>query len=166
MNETVTDTSFRFAEMPTSAPAEALFARTFGHPPPPEPHHIAAWLRTAGGLDILACYVHFYPFGESLLGGGACVDSRVMRRLDPDSRTRLRERGGLYRLTLEFAIARFAPDYAAIFGYCGDHAAEVIDRAAGFVSTRYEHLIVRWLRDVDQDEQDQLIARANTAGAF
>lgn len=166
MNETISDTPIHFAEIASSAPAASLFARTFGHPPPPEPHHVAAWLRTGDGMDLLACYVHFYPFGDSLLGGGACVDKRVLRRLDADARTTLRDRGGIYRLTLEFAIEHFAPDYAAIFGYCGDRAAEVIDRAAGFVSTEHEHLIVRWLRDVDQDKQEELITRANTAGAF
>lgn len=166
MNHPISDTSIRFAEIPSSEPAASLFARTFGHPPPPEPHHIVAWLRTPEGMDLLVCYVHFYPFGRSLLGGGACVDSRVLRRLDADARNQLRDRGGVYRLTLEFAIEHFAPDYAAIFGYCGDRAAEVVDRAAGFVSTEHEFLIVRWLRDLDKETQDELITRANTAGAF
>lgn len=160
------DASFRFAEVASSAPATALFVRKFGHPPPPEPHHIVAWMRTAEGVEALACYVHFYPLGEALLGGGACVDNRVLRLLEPVARRRLRECGGLYRLTLEFAIARFMPHYAAIFGYCGDRTAEVIDRATGFVSTPHECLLVYWLRAVDQAQQDDLIARAHAVGAF
>ncbi|HET6632453.1 MAG TPA: hypothetical protein VFG73_07080 [Rhodanobacteraceae bacterium] len=157
----------RFAELHDSTPAAPLFRRKFGHPPPDYPHHIACLMRCPDGDERVACYVHFLPHGELLLGGGACVDNRLLRMLDAVQRRRLREGGGLYRLTLEFALRHFAGRYDAIFGYCGDRTAEAADRAVGFVSTPHENLLVYWTRqDVGEARRAALIARAHAAGAF
>ncbi len=144
-----------------------LFRRRFGQEPPTFPHHVVAYARDGGGTPAVAlCYVHFTPMGSVLLGGGACVDHRALRRLAPDVRNALHAQGGLYRTTLEWAVAHFAHDHDAIFGYCGDRLAERIDLAAGFVRSGHPHLLVRWLREVEIARQQELIATVHALGAF
>lgn len=147
-------------------PAIELFEWRFGHAPPDEPHHVGTFLVDADGTERLVCYVHFRPRGEILLGGGACVDSRLMRTLMPAQRQAIRQQGGLYRICLEWALQHFAGSYKAVFGYCGDGLAERVDRAAGFADTGHEHLLVYWLDNCDHAERTHLIAQAHAAGPF
>jgi hypothetical protein len=145
--------------------ADALFRRRFGVPPPDFPHHVIAFLHDGPDAAPL-CYVHFTPMQTVLLGGGAVVDDRAMRRLDRPQRERLREGGGLYRMTLEWAITHFSRDYEAIFGYCGDRLAERVDLAAGFAPTGHEHLLVRWLCDVPEARRRALVETVHAVGPF
>lgn len=147
--------------------AAALFRRRFGQEPPAFPHHIVASVREAGSSAAQAlCYVHFTPMGSILLGGGACVDNRALRQLSPDQRAALRAYGGLYRMTLDWAVTHFSRNHEAIFGYCGDHLAERIDLAAGFIRTGHRHLLVRWLRPLPPARQQELTASVHALGAF
>lgn len=146
--------------------ARDLFQHRYRQDPPAEPHHVIAFHRLPTGVRIPVCYVHFTPFGDALLGGGACVDDREMRKMDASTRAAVRARGGLYRMTLDWALGHFASSYAAIFGYCGDRLAERIDLAAGFERTEHRHLLVRWMRAVEAEERARLIARVNAIGPF
>ena len=166
MSEPVVALPFWISEIDSSMPARALFTRKFGHPPPEHPHHLAAFHLADDGVSTLGCYVHFWSFGDIVLGGGACVDDRVLRRLDAAQRDALRAQGGLYRLVLDFAVRKFSDQHAAIFGYCGDRRAEVVDRAAGFVSTMHDKLLVHWTRDLHPVHQGALIAKAHALGPF
>lgn len=146
--------------------ARELFRRHFGDEPPAIPHHVIAFERAADGAATPVCYVHFTPLGDLLLGGGACVDRRAMRRMTPVLREAIRAGGGLYRITLEWAVRHFAPTHKAIFGYCGDALAERVDLAAGFERTGHRHLLVHWTRDLDEAERARLVAQAHAIGPF
>jgi hypothetical protein len=146
--------------------ARDLFQLRYGVDPPDFPHHVIAFLRGPDGNAQPICYVHFTELGELLLGGGACVDNRAMRRMDAATRASIRDGGGLYRMTLDWAVRHFAPRFAAIFGYCGDALAQRIDLAAGFELTAHKHLLVHWTRAVPQHERDRLVAQANAIGPF
>ena len=148
------------------AAAEELFRRRFHDAPPPHPHHVVARHRAADGSLATACYVHFTPAGDMLLGGGACIDPRAIRSMSAEDRLALHAAGGLYHATLAWAVRHFAPRYDAIFGYCGDPLAERVDLAVGFAKTEHPHLLVLWTRDIDAVRRADLIARAHAVGPF
>jgi len=149
-----------------TAPAQALFLRKFRTPAPDFPHHVLAHLRDASGEGHLVCYIHFTDGGDILLGGGACTDERVLRRLSSAERDALRRAGGIYQYALEWSVRHFAPRFSAVFGYCGDKRAERVDLAAGFVPTAHRHLLVYWTRKLEAARQDELTARAMTHVPF
>jgi hypothetical protein len=146
--------------------AESLFQRKYHRPVPQFPHHVIAFHRTDDDALLPACYVHFTDCGDILLGGGACVDDRVLRRMTSVQRDAIRAAGGIYQHALQWAVRHFAPRFASIFGYCGDALAERIDRAAGFQSTSHEHLLVYWTRDIDERRRHQMIEKAHSFAPF
>jgi hypothetical protein len=146
--------------------AAALFRRRYGVEPPSFPHHVLAFDRGPGGSDEPVCYIHFTEMDGLLLGGGACVDDRALRRMDAPTRAAIRAAGGLYRMTLDWAVRHFAPSWPAIFGYCGDPLAERIDLAAGFERTRHPHLLVHWTRPLPDADREHLVAQAHAIGPF
>jgi hypothetical protein len=145
--------------------ASALFQRRYRQDAPDFPHHVVAFWRDEG-QEIPVCYIHFTAQGSSLLGGGACVDDRAMRRMPVALRDAIRAAGGMYKYTLAWSMRHFAPHCDAIFGYCGDALAERVDLALGFKKTEHPHLLVYWTCDVTPAQQDDLIARAHAVGAF
>lgn len=149
-----------------AAAGQALFQRRYGSPAPDFPHHVTAWFVDSVNERHLACYIHFTAQGELLLGGGACVDPRVMRCMPGSLRESIRARGGLYQLSLAWSLEHFADRYKAVFGYCGDALAERVDRAVGFVDTGHAHLLVYWLSDCDASTRSRLIAEAHAVGPF
>ncbi|HZP66991.1 MAG TPA: hypothetical protein VFB32_11845 [Rudaea sp.] len=148
------------------AAAEPLFQRKYRRPVPDFPHHVTAAYRAGEGHAPLACYIHFTDCGDILLGGGACVDDRVLRRMSAEERDIVRAAGGIYQHALRWSVAHFAPRFAAVFGYCGDALAERIDRAVGFESTDYEHLLAYWTREVDPRKRRQMVEKANSFAPF
>lgn len=158
--------SLRIAEAAHArGPAGAPFRRRFRHEPPDTPHHVVAFMDQDGRSTAL-CYIHFRPQGELLLGGGACVDPSVMRRMPGALRQLIRAQGGLYQLCLAWSLRHFAGRYKAVFGYCGDALAERVDRAVGFMDTGHEHLLVYWLESCDAATRERLIAQAHAVGPF
>ena len=145
---------------------ESIFQRRYKQSAPDFPHHIVAFWRRDDGAFVPLCYAHFSDAGEILLGGGACTDDRVLRRLSAAQRDALRTVGGVYQHTLDYAVKHFAPRYAAIFGYCGDGLAERVDLAVGFSKTEYKHLLVYWTRDLAPAQRAVLLAQANAVGPF
>ncbi len=148
------------------AAAGALFQRRYGEVAPDFPHHVVGYWRDPDGCEHPMCYIHFTPHGDLLLGGGACTDDRLMRRLPAADREALRMAGGIYHHTLARSVAMFAARYPAIFGYCGNALAERIDRAVGFRPTGHPHLLVHFTRPIDAREQARLIAEAHAVGPF
>ncbi|HMM57624.1 MAG: hypothetical protein DYH18_07775 [Xanthomonadales bacterium PRO7] len=149
------------------APAalESLFKRKYSRALPQFPHHVAAYYRSAGA-EVPVCYVHFTDCGDILLGGGACVDNRVLRNMGVDERDAVHATGGLYHHVLAWSVRHFAPRFAAIFGYCGDALAERVDRAVGFQPTAHERLLVYWTRDADARRRGHMIEKANAFVPF
>jgi hypothetical protein len=147
-------------------PAQALFQRKYRRDIPEFPHHVVAYATPAGAAEQALCYVHFTDCGDILLGGGACTDDRVLRRLALREREALRQAGGPYQHALVWAVRHFAPRFSAIFGYCGDALAARVDRAVGFVDTGLPHLLVYWTREVDQRRRAQMIAKAHSFAPF
>lgn len=146
--------------------ADPIFMRRYRTQAPDFPYHVLAFHRAAGGIETPVCYIHFTAMGDILLGGGACVDDRVLRRLDPAARSAIREAGGLYRHALAWSIAHFSQRYLAIFGYCGDALAERTDLALGFKRTAHPHLLVYFTREIEISERERLIAKAHAVGPF
>jgi hypothetical protein len=143
----------------------ALFARRFGHPLPDFPHHVVARV-ARDGASLPLCYIHFTEHAGVLLGGGACIDDRLLRRLDAGTRRALKAAGGPYQASLRWAVAHFAPRFPAIFGYCGDALAERADRAVGFEPTGHPHLLAYFTRPLDRAERERLVAIAHAVGPF
>lgn len=151
------------ADLDDADPAvAALFQRKFCADIPEFPHHIVAWVRGADGRQTPGCYSHVTDCGDLLLGGGACSDDRVLRRMSAAQRDALREVGGLYRLTIEWVAQRFRTRHPALFVYVGDALSERVLRAAGFEATRVERLMVRWLQDPSERRRHQLVAKAKS----
>ena len=148
------------------AAAEPLFRRKYQRAVPDFPHHVIASHCTAEGAAVLLCYIHFTDCGDILLGGGACVDDRVLRKMKEAERDLIRAAGGIYQHALRWAVRHFAPRFAAIFGYCGDALAERIDRAVGFESTAHDHLLVYWTRESDARRRRQMVEKANSFAPF
>lgn len=143
-----------------------LFARKYRVGVPDFPHHVIAFFRGADGSEVPACYIHFTDCGDILLGGGACTDDRILRRMSEAQRDALRAVGGVYQHALTWAVRHFGQRFAAVFGYCGDPLAARVDLAAGFAWTDHPHLLVYWTRDVDAVRRRQMLAKAHSFGAF
>ena len=151
------------ADLEDADPAfAALFRRKFRADIPEFPHHIVAWVREADGRQVPGCYSHVTDCGDLLLGGGACSDDRVLRRMTAAQRDALREVGGLYRLTIEWVAQRFRTRHPALFVFVGDALSERVLRSAGFESTAVDRLMVRWLQDPDAKRRQQLVAKAKS----
>lgn len=146
--------------------AAAVFQRKYKLPVPEFPHHVIACFHEADDRFSVACYIHFTDCGDILLGGGACTDDRVLRRMSTEQRDCIRASGGLYLHTLKWALRHFGERFSAVFGYCGDALAERVDRAAGFESTQHDHLLVYWTREVDPRLRAQMVAKANSFVPF
>ena len=146
--------------------ADPIFARRYGTAAPDFPHHVLAFCRDAQGMETPVCYIHFTEMGDFLLGGGACVDDRVMRRMQPEARSAIRKVGGLYRYSLSWSLGHFSPSCSAIFGYCGDALAERIDLAVGFQRTVHPHLLVYFTRKVEAADRERMTDQAHAVGPF
>ena len=146
--------------------AEPMFQRCYRQAAPDLPLHVLAFSLPSDADPIPVCYIHFSDAGEYLLGGGACVDSRALRRILPAHRAALRAMGGLYAVTLQWSLRNFGSRYRAIFGYCGDVLAERIDLAAGFERTMHPHLLIYSALPLFASERADLIAQAHAAGPF
>jgi hypothetical protein len=146
--------------------ADPIFLRRYRSVAPDFPHHVLAFHRAEDGSETPVCYIHFTVMGDCLLGGGACVDDRVLRRMDVAARAAIREAGGLYQHALAWSVRHFSDQYRAIFGYCGDALAERADLAVGFVRTAHPRLLAYFTRELETTERDRLIAEANAVGPF
>ena len=100
------------------------------------------------------------------IGGGACVDDRVLRRMVPEARAAIRHAGGLYKHALAWSLRALAPRCKAVFGFCGDALAERADLAVGFSRTAHPNLLVYFTRELEGAERERLVAEAHAVGPF
>lgn len=146
--------------------AEPIFQRRYRASAPDFPYHVIARCRTTQGAWVPACYIHFTAIDRILLGGGACVDDRVLRQLPEAARLALHAVGGLYQHTLRWSLEHFGPRCDAIFGYCGDALAERADLAVGFRKTEHRHLLAYFPAPLSDAEREAAIQRAHEASPF
>lgn len=145
--------------------AGELFRRKFGDPPPPVPHHVVAFVRTARGDFAPIAYTHFYRTDAICLVGGMSTDGRAFAHLEPAAREAVAAGGGLAYYMLHYGFARFA-DAQAFFGHVGDARAREVDLSAGFRDTAHEHLMVYFPRPLPEPDQQALVAQAHAIGPF
>mgnify|MGYP001098152661 CR=1 FL=1 len=142
--------------------AQAIFDRRYRLQVPEFPNHIVAFYRRDDGSLVPVCYVHFTDCGDIMLCGGACTDDRVLRQMSTAQRDRLREVGGVFRLTLNWCTRRYASRCLAMFGYSGDALAHREGVAAGWVPLEDHRLLAFWCRELDERKRHELIAKAQS----
>lgn len=163
----MSDTGAVITETDSPVPiASALFRRKFGSGPPERGRHFVCLIPARDGAWQLLTYVHFQPFGDTCLGGGACTDERVLRRTNPAVRENLRAAGGPYFCVLTYALEKMRKDFFAIFGHTSDPRATAIDLRAGFRPTGVEHLLIFPTQPLDETLERALIAKVAAVGAF
>lgn len=149
-----------------AALAGDLFRRRYRLEIPDFPLHVVGFWVDDDGRRHPACYIHWSRDGDILLGGGACSDDRLLRRLPADHRQALRGAGGIYRHTLVRSLALYADRCEALFGYSGDPLAIRETCAAGFEATGHPHLLVHFPRPLPAARRQALIAQAHAIGPF
>lgn len=151
----------RFAELgDLDEGLRALFRRKFRLEAPEFPHHFLASVRLGDGSWQPASYMHATDCGDLVIGGGACTDERVLRRLDGEQRRRLRAFGGIYRALVLYEMAWFREKLPAAFACVGNPVAVRLLATLGFEPAGPDTLFVRWLQAVDAARQRQLVAKA------
>lgn len=146
--------------------AGELFRRKFDDSMPDVPHHIVALYRKAPQVLVTVSYVHFRPFGDIALVGGACTDGRAFAHMSEAERTRITPENSAYLQALRYGFSRFGDRYDAFFGYCSDPRAEAVDLQAGFVKTGHPNLLVYWPRPLHPVLERALLAKAAAIGPF
>ena len=119
-----------------------LFKQSFGDAIPNFPKHFVLLLSDQG-LTLTLGYVHFTKKDNIYLGGGMCVNSRVLRQVPKAIRKDLSSMGGVAFTMLSESVKQLN-DCDAVFGHVGHQGAYKIDMAVGFEQTENDHLIVFW----------------------
>ena len=145
---------------------EQLLQRKFRVSAPAFPIHFLCHVDIADGSRQLACYLHATDCGDLALGGGACTDSRVLRRLSEPQRDVLRSVGGIYRYTLLHMCDALRDRVAAIFACCGDTLSERVMRRTGWEPTQHNDLFVHWLQGVTDTQRGHMLAKARSFMPF
>ena len=143
-----------------------IFERKFRSVPPTVPHHLVAFWREAPGKLRALSYLHFMPFGDIMLVGGACTDGDAVRAMPAALRDEVMAGGGVFAHALRHGFSRFAGECEAFFGYCGDARAEEVDLANGFSKTQHPYLLVNFHKPLHEVMQRALIAKAFAIGPF
>ena len=144
---------------------DAIFQRKFQSSPPEDPHHIVGFYRRHSTFTPIS-YVHYRPFGDICLVGGACTDGRVFSMMDSAEASAIAASGGVYLHLLAYAFDRFKEDFFAFFGHCGDKRAEEVDLQAGFEKTGHDHLLIYQPKPLLDIVRKALIAKAHALGPF
>lgn len=147
--------------------AGALFAARFrGALPPDRGRHFVTLAELTPGQWGLVSYVHFQPFGDTCLGGGACTDTALLKRLPKPALDALRQQGGPYAQLLRYALRKMAGEFFAFFGHTSDARATRIDLEVGFRRTPVEHLLIYTPKPIDETLERALIAKIAAVGPF
>ncbi|MCE7930967.1 MAG: hypothetical protein DYH17_06295 [Xanthomonadales bacterium PRO6] len=134
--------------------------------PPDRGRHFVTLSESASGRWGLVCYVHFQPFGDTCLGGGACTDTAILRKLPAPALDAMRAAGGPYAQTLRYALNKMAKEFFAFFGHTSDARATKIDLEVGFRPTPVEHLLIYTPAPIDDTLERALIAKIAAVGPF
>lgn len=129
-----------------------LFRSIFDDPPPPTPAHYAAFVPLGEDTFRTVGYCHVEEAQDFALLGGLCVA--------PDYRGR-----GIGERLVAAAIAG-TKGSKGFFGYTGDPAAVRINIKLNMEHTAHEHLMVRWLRQLDASERESIVERVAAIGPF
>ena len=147
--------------------AGPLFASSFrGALPPDRGRHFVTLAEIDDGRWALVCYVHFQPFGDTCLGGGACTDMQLLRQLPRSTREELRAAGGPYAQLLRYALGKMAKEFFAFFGHTSDRRATKIDLEVGFRPTPIDDLLIYTPQPLDDTLERALIAKIAAVGPF
>lgn len=146
--------------------AEPLVRRKYRMDVPDQGHQILALLRGEGRCWIPAFFVNYLPHREAMLIGGACTDGEVLRQLSEERQRAIHDAGGLMLQTVRYAEARFADVSVGTFGYCGDARSWSILEQCGYRRLDHPYLIVRWNRDLPDDERQTLVESVRKIGIF
>lgn len=146
--------------------AAGLFRRRYRLEIPTFPTHVIGFWVDGAGHRHPACYIHWSRDGDILLGGGACSDDRLLRRLPAADRQALRAVGGIYRHTLARSLRLLGGGCSALFGYSGDTLAIRETCAAGFEPTGHPHLLVHFPRPLPEPARRALVEQAHALGPF
>jgi GNAT superfamily N-acetyltransferase len=126
-----------------------LFRETFGDPPPRDPVHYVAFVKTAPSSVDIAGYYHVAHGDGYALVGGLCVAPRYRRMGIGEA---------LERMAFEF------PGSAkAFFAYVGDPKRAL---HVGFERTSFPHLMVSWRVPMIGEEKERLIQAVANIGPF
>ncbi len=142
-----------------------FFKRAFNDQIPNFPKHFVLLACNELGENMTLGYVHFTQHHNIYLGGGMCVNSRVLRHLPEHLRHELNEQGGVAFYMLSQTVKKLK-NCDAVFGYVGHKGAYRIDLAVGFEQTKHKHLIVYWKTELNQEQQQQTIQTAYEFGPF
>ncbi len=146
--------------------ADPIFKRNYRQSAPDFPHHIVAFYRRADGAFIPASYLHFRPYDEMMLIGGACTHGDIVRAMTPEQQQAVHAAGGLMLQTTRFALAKFGPRCQAVFGHCGDARSWSVLERAGFERTDAGYIVACWTRPLGHALRRELIAKAHAIGPF
>lgn len=135
-------------------------------PTPPENwHQYVARYRWPDATEETVGFCNWIRYRDVYLEGGMCVRKSFYRRLPKEHFDACRARGGVAQMMMETA-ARELADCTAWFGYCGDAKALAVDLRAGYVTTRHPHVIVKWFRELPEDERESLVDSIAAIGPF
>jgi len=140
-----------------------IFERNFGEPPPDYPAHYVLFIRQAGMISVLG-YMHGIDTLRYSLGGGMCMDTRVLRRMNRDARLALARIGGGAQFLLH-GYVELLQDKEALFSNTTHATSVKIQLNEGFRLTRHDQIFVRWNKGVPSDA-DALINEVHALGSF
>jgi len=135
-------------------------------PTPPENwRQYVAFHRKHDGCIEAVAFCNWIRYGDVYIGGGVCVKRNFYRQLPKEHWDECRARGGIAQILLE-AIHRELHDCVALFGYCGDKKARILDTRVGYEATRHKYLIVKWMAEVSDARKRELEDKIATIGPF
>jgi len=149
--------------------AEPIFQRKYRCSAPPSDFgfNVFALIRTAEGAWRPASYITWSAFEGARLIAGACTDGELLRALPAEQRQRLDQAGGLMLQTVRYGEAKLEQAGSlASFGYCGDARSWSILEQCGYRRLDHEYLIVRWNRQLPEDQRRELIGKVEALGVF
>lgn len=147
-----------------TAMAGELFHGAFKAAIPTFPRHFVMAKRTSASPRVIG-YVHYTKDGDAYLAGGLVVAAMEFRRLDSETATLVRAKGGLAEWLMTETCAALT-DTSVIFAYMGDAKSITVNTRVGFRFTGRPHLYVIWRPGVSASDQARLIERIAAIGPF
>jgi GNAT superfamily N-acetyltransferase len=132
--------------------ASHLFREAFNQPVPVTPVHYVAFAQLSLTTFEVAGYYHVDYRDEYALVGGLCVEPRYRSQ-------------GIGEKLSAFVFAAAGPR-KAFFAYMGNTVSVRIALRIGYEATSRQHLFVRWVKPVSEEEKEWLIAEVAAIGPF
>ncbi|MEP7155233.1 MAG: hypothetical protein ABI905_05640 [Betaproteobacteria bacterium] len=144
-------------------PADYRILDTTIHPE--DWHQYVAMYTWPDGIEECVGFCNWLKYKDVYLEGGIAVQSRFYRKLEKPAFAECSRLGGIAQIIMETA-ARDLTDCVAWFGHCGDKRALRVDMRVGFVQIDDPHLIVKWMRPVDEAAKLAWIDEIKRIGPF